>query len=86
MLRTTKSGHADDALCCPACGNVNMWQPEDHSPCEDDWWCPGCRGWTCCPDTLNDTAYKMTVLVKDRVVIDTTGRHIVASEVRSACA
>lgn len=45
MYQKTKSGHIDGDLCCGMCGTRGPWQPEDKSPCVDDWWCRGCTEW-----------------------------------------
>jgi hypothetical protein len=50
------TGRIDTDLCCPWCSRHGVWQPENRSPCADDWWCNRCQEWvepdTCGPNPL----------------------------------
>jgi hypothetical protein len=52
------SGRIDTDLCCLWCSHHAVWQPDDRSPCADDWWCRRCQAWVE-PDTCGPNALKV---------------------------
>ncbi len=76
MYRETKSGHVDTDICCPTCKLRSLWQPKDHSPCTDDWWCRGCTAWVSVDEVYRCGPYAFQVHY-----FDDNGQ----SQLRSAC-